>query len=88
MSTEDSEADEPLRAVAYVRMSTDRQIYSTENQMDAIAAYAARKTITIVRTYKDDGKSGLLLDRRRRSSRCSATSCSARSTSTAFSSMT
>ena len=64
MSTENSEAAEPMRAVAYVRMSTDRQIYSTENQMDVIAAYAARKNITIVRTYKDDGKSGLLLDRR------------------------
>ena len=47
MSTENSEADEPLRAVAYVRMSTDRQIYSTENQMDLIAAYAARKNIAI-----------------------------------------
>jgi len=64
MSTEDSEAAEPLRAVAYVRMSTDRQIYSTENQMEAIAAYAARKNIAIVRIYKDDGKSGLMLDRR------------------------
>lgn len=52
------------RAAQYVRMSTDRQIYSTANQMDAIAAFAARKNITIVRTYKDDGKSGQLLDRR------------------------
>lgn len=64
MSTENCEATEPLRAVAYVRMSTDRQIYSTANQMDAIAAYAACKNIEIVRTYEDDGKSGLLLDRR------------------------
>ena len=64
MSIEALEAAEPLRAVAYVRMSTDRQIYSTANQIDAIAAYAARKNIAILRTYKDDGKSGLLLDRR------------------------
>jgi DNA invertase Pin-like site-specific DNA recombinase len=64
MSTENSEVAEPLRAVAYVRMSTDRQIYSTENQMEAIAAYAARRNITIVRIYKDGGKSGLLPDRR------------------------
>jgi DNA invertase Pin-like site-specific DNA recombinase len=63
MSIEKFEAAEPLRAVAYVRMSTDRQIHSTENQMDAIAAYAARKNVAIVRTYKD-GKSGLSLDRR------------------------
>ena len=62
MSIETLEAAEPLRAVAYVRMSTDRQIYSTENQMDTIAAYAARKNIAL--TYKDDRKSGLLLDRR------------------------
>jgi DNA invertase Pin-like site-specific DNA recombinase len=49
MSTEDFDAEGPLRAVAYVRMSTDRQIYSTENQMEAIAAYAARRHIAIVR---------------------------------------
>jgi DNA invertase Pin-like site-specific DNA recombinase len=57
-------ASDPLRAAQYVRMSTDRQIYSTENQMDTIAAYAARNNITIVATYKDDGRSGLLLKRR------------------------
>ena len=38
MSTEDLDAAEPLRAVAYVRISTDRQIYSTESQMEAVAA--------------------------------------------------
>jgi hypothetical protein len=38
MSTENSEVAEPLRAVAYVRISTDRQIYSTESQMEAVAA--------------------------------------------------
>jgi len=63
MSIEMFEGAEPLRAVAYVRMSTERQIYSTENQMDAIAAYAARENVAIVRTYKD-GKSGLSLNRR------------------------
>lgn len=64
MSIEKFEAAEPLRAVAYIRMSTDRQIYSTENRMAVIAAYAARKNVAIVRTYKDEGKSGLSLDRR------------------------
>jgi hypothetical protein len=64
MSIETPGAAEPLRAAQYVRMSTDRQIYSTENQMDAIAAYAARKNIEIVKAYKDDGRSGLLLKRR------------------------
>ena len=47
------------RAAEYVRMSTDHQKYSTENQSDAIAQYAARRGLTIVRTYADEGKSGL-----------------------------
>lgn len=53
-----------LRAAQYVRMSTDHQVYSTQNQADAIAAYAARHNITIVRTYADEGRSGLSLDQR------------------------
>ncbi|MCA1414482.1 recombinase family protein [Bradyrhizobium sp. NBAIM20] len=48
-----------LRAAQYVRMSTDAQKYSIENQMAAIAAHAARRHITIVRTYADAGRSGL-----------------------------
>jgi DNA invertase Pin-like site-specific DNA recombinase len=40
-------------------MSTDLQKYSTENQADEIAAYAARRDIDIVRTYADEGRSGL-----------------------------
>jgi DNA invertase Pin-like site-specific DNA recombinase len=64
MSLPNPGASEPLRAAQYVRMSTDRQKYSTQNQMAAIAEYAARKNMTIVRTYADEGRSGLLLDRR------------------------
>lgn len=48
----------------YVRMSTDHQKYSTENQADAIKAYAERYNIEIVQTYADAGKSGLNLDGR------------------------
>ncbi len=40
-------------------MSTDHQRYSTENQSDAIRAYADARGIDIVRTYADHGKSGL-----------------------------
>jgi len=40
-------------------MSTDHQRYSTENQADAIAAYAALHGMEIVATYADEGKSGL-----------------------------
>lgn len=49
----------PLRAAQYVRMSTDHQQYSTANQMDVISAYARDRNITIVRSYADEGLSGL-----------------------------
>ncbi len=52
------------RAVEYVRMSTDHQRYSTENQSDVIRQYAAKRGIEIVRTYADAGKSGLRLEGR------------------------
>src|SRR5436190_6589306 len=52
------------RAAEYVRMSTEHQKYSTENQADAIRQYAARRGLEIVRTYADEGKSGLRLDGR------------------------
>ena len=52
------------RAAEYVRMSTDHQKYSTENQSDAIRNYAAARRIEIVRTYADAGKSGLKIDGR------------------------
>ena len=52
------------RAAEYVRMSTEHQKYSTENQADAIRQYAARARIDIVQTYADEGKSGLSIDGR------------------------
>jgi DNA invertase Pin-like site-specific DNA recombinase len=54
----------PVRAAQYVRMSTEHQKYSTENQAEAMLQYAARRGIEIVRTYADAGKSGLSLDGR------------------------
>jgi DNA invertase Pin-like site-specific DNA recombinase len=45
-------------------MSTEHQRYSTENQADAIRKYAEQKGLEIVRTYADEGKSGLRLDGR------------------------
>src|ERR1700719_2280633 len=53
-----------LRAAQYVRMSTEHQRYSTENQADTIAQYAARYGFEIVRTYADNGKSGLRIEGR------------------------
>lgn len=52
------------RAAQYVRMSTDHQQYSTENQADAIRAYAERRGFEIVRTFADEGRSGLRIDGR------------------------
>ena len=54
----------PVRAAQYVRMSTEHQRYSTQNQSDAIAQYAAKHGMMIVRTFSDDGKSGLNLEGR------------------------
>lgn len=48
-----------LRAAQYVRMSTELQRYSIENQAAAIATYAQHNNLTIVRTYRDEGRSGL-----------------------------
>jgi hypothetical protein len=53
-----------VRAAQYVRMSTEHQKYSTENQAEAMQQYAARRGMEIVRTYADEGKSGLRLDGR------------------------
>jgi len=52
-------AAQNARAAAYVRMSTEHQQYSTENQLDRIKEYAARRGMDIVRVFQDDGKSGL-----------------------------
>ena len=54
----------PKRAAEYVRMSTDHQKYSTENQAKAIRQYAETYNMEIVRTYADEGKSGLRIEGR------------------------
>ena len=59
---EDSGAAAP--AVAYVRMSTDHQKYSTENQLDVIRNYATARGLSILRVFADSGRSGLRLDGR------------------------
>jgi DNA invertase Pin-like site-specific DNA recombinase len=51
-----------LRAAQYVRMSTDYQRYSIENQAAVIAAYAQLHHLATVRTYRDEGESGLKLN--------------------------
>jgi DNA invertase Pin-like site-specific DNA recombinase len=53
-----------IKAAQYVRMSTDQQKYSVENQSAENHKYAASRQMKIVQTYADKGKSGLTLDRR------------------------
>ena len=53
-----------FKAAQYVRMSTEHQQYSTENQADKIREYAAHRGIEIIKTYADAGKSGLRIDGR------------------------
>jgi DNA invertase Pin-like site-specific DNA recombinase len=49
----------PSRAAVYVRMSTEHQQYSPDNQLDVIRQYAASHSMEIVQVYSDHGRSGL-----------------------------
>jgi DNA invertase Pin-like site-specific DNA recombinase len=53
-----------LPAAQYLRMSTEHQRYSIENQSAAIRTFAEHNGYTVVRTYSDPGKSGLTMKRR------------------------
>lgn len=59
--SEEEPVAEPLSipAAEYVRMSTEHQQYSTDNQTATIRRYAEQRGFRIVRTYADEGKSGL-----------------------------
>lgn len=60
MVHENTQEDLTTMPVAqYVRMSTEHQRYSTDNQSLAISEYAAAHKMRIVKTYTDAGKSGL-----------------------------
>lgn len=57
-----SAPNEPkIPAATYVRMSTEHQKYSTDNQIAVIRRYAEKNGFEIVRSYADEGKSGLRL---------------------------
>lgn len=67
MATRSSASDPPaglVPAAQYLRKSTDHQKYSTENQDRANRAYADTHGLAIVRSYCDDGISGLSFERR------------------------
>lgn len=48
----------------YLRMSTEHQQYSLENQSAAIRKYADESGFRVIRTYSDAARSGLVLKRR------------------------
>lgn len=58
---EDPKPPVKVRAAQYVRMSTEHQQYSTDNQSASIAIYAEKRGFEIVQTYADEGKSGLTI---------------------------
>ena len=51
-------------AAQYLRMSTDQQQYSLLNQAAAITKYAGVGGFTVIKTYEDAGRSGLVLRER------------------------
>jgi len=57
-------ANQTIPAAQYLRVSTEHQQYSLENQSAAIQAYAESHNFEVVGTYSDAGKSGLGLRHR------------------------
>lgn len=53
-----------IHAAAYMRMSTDDQKNSIENQLSFIKEYATSHNMVIIKEYKDMGISGLKFDNR------------------------
>jgi len=50
-----------IPAAQYLRMSTEHQQYSVENQCAAILQYAESHGFEVVRTYSDAARSGVVL---------------------------
>jgi len=62
--TVDGKLNSLTPAAQYIRMSTEHQQYSTANQADVIQNYAHDHGYRLVRTYADEGKSGLRVEGR------------------------
>src|SRR5579872_1737441 len=56
--------DQLIPAAQYLRMSTEHQRYSMQNQAAAIQQYAELNGFQIVRTYADAARSGVVLKQR------------------------
>lgn len=52
------------QAALYLRMSTDRQKYSIENQACMLYAYAVEHELEVVKQFCDEAKSGLTFEGR------------------------
>lgn len=64
MARPGGEPPRPNTAAQYIRMSTEHQRYSPEAQREYIGAFASDRGIEIVRTYLDEGRSGVSMRRR------------------------
>ena len=56
--------DQHIPAAQYLRMSTEHQRYSLDNQFEGIQRYAESHGFKVVHTYSDGAKSGVALKRR------------------------
>lgn len=63
-TVEEESGPKRIPVTQYTRMSTEHQRYSTENQARFIAEFASAHGMEIVRSYQDDGKSGLNIEGR------------------------
>src|SRR5579872_5947082 len=57
-------ANSLIPAAQYLRMSTERQQYSLENQSSAIQKYAESHGFEVVVTYSDGARTGVVLTHR------------------------
>ena len=57
-------SDTNPQVAEYLRMSTEHQQYSLDNQRAVISAYAGSRTFSITKTYTDGARSGVVLKRR------------------------
>jgi DNA invertase Pin-like site-specific DNA recombinase len=55
----------PVPVAEYLRMSTEHQQFSLENQSAALRLYAEKNNFSVVKTYVDAGKSGVVLKHRK-----------------------
>jgi len=55
----------PIPAAQYLRMSTEDQQYSIVNQRTRIQEYAQSHGFSVIKTYEDPGKSGVIIKHRK-----------------------